>query len=77
MIRYSSDSGADGIYWEISSDRNLSATGCEPSKFSFELAPTHSRVIIKGPNGMYLRAEQNGSISANSEHSQGATQWEF
>src|SRR6185369_11806454 len=51
--------GANGLYWEIQNDLTLSATGCEPSKFALELCQTHSRIVIKAPNGMYVRAEQN------------------
>ncbi|CAF0757219.1 unnamed protein product [Rotaria sp. Silwood1] len=53
--------GSDGLYWEILNDLSISVNGCEPSKFALELCSSHSRVIIKAPNGMYLRAEQNGS----------------
>ncbi|CAF0815102.1 unnamed protein product [Adineta steineri] len=69
--------GSDGMYWEILSDLTISVTGHEPSKFMLELCSTHSRIIIKAPNGMYLRAEQNGSIQATCEYSRQATQWEF
>lgn len=65
------------MYWEMVNDLSISATGCEPSKFALELCATHSRIVIKAPNGMYLRAEQNGSIQANCENSRQATQWEF
>ena len=69
--------GIDGFYWELTNDLNLSVSGCEPSKFSLELCSSHSRVVIKGPNGMYLRAEQSGSIQATCENSRQASQWEF
>jgi hypothetical protein len=69
--------GSDGLYWEILNDLNISVSGCEPSKFELELCPSHSRVVIKAPNGMYLRAEQNGSIEATCQNSRQATQWEF
>ena len=70
-------SGADGSYWELLNDSTISTTGCEPSKFSFELCSTYSRILIKAPNGKYLRAEQNGSVQANVQNVQQATQWEF
>lgn len=76
-VSFFSNSGPDGAYWEVSNDLTITATGCEPSKFALELAPTHSRILIKASNGMYLRAEQSGSILANSTSSQRATQWEF
>ncbi len=69
--------GSDGLYWELSDDSNISVSGCEPSKFALELCSSHSRVVIKGPNGMYLRAEQNGSVQATCQNSRQATQWEF
>ncbi|CAF1463030.1 unnamed protein product [Rotaria magnacalcarata] len=69
--------GVDGMYWEISSDSNISVSGREPSKFAIELCTSHSRIVLKGPNGMYLRAEQNGSIQASCQNSRQATQWEF
>jgi hypothetical protein len=65
------------MYWDISNDLNISVTAHEPSKFAFELCSSHSRIVIKAPNGMYLRAEQNGSIRASCQHSRQATQWEF
>lgn len=65
------------MYWEILSDLNVSVTGQEPSKFSFELCSSHSKIVIKAPNGMYLRAEQNGSIQAICQSNREATQWEF
>jgi len=65
------------MYWEILSDLNVSVSGHEPSKFVLELCSSHSKIIIKAPNGMYLRAEQNGSIKATCEYSRQATQWEF
>ncbi|CAF3821814.1 unnamed protein product, partial [Rotaria magnacalcarata] len=69
--------GSDGVYWEILNDLSICVSGCEPSKFALELCPSHSRVVIKAPNGMYLRAEQNGSIQATCQNSRQATQWEF
>ncbi|CAF1230727.1 unnamed protein product [Adineta ricciae] len=69
--------GSDGLYWEISNDLNISVSACEPSKFSLELCSASSRVVIKAPNGMYLRAEQSGSIQAICQNSRQATQWEF
>jgi len=65
------------MYWEILNDLNLSVSGHEPSKFALELCSSYSKIIIKAPNGMYLRAEQNGSIQATCQHSRQATQWEF
>lgn len=69
--------GSDGMYWDLLSDSNISVTGYEPSKFILELCSAYSRVVIKAPNGMYLRAEQNGSIQATCQYNRQATQWEF
>lgn len=69
--------GPDGLYWEISSDFNVSVTGHEPAKFIFELCSSHARILIKAANGMYLKAEQNGTIQAICPNSRQATQWEF
>ncbi|CAF1359661.1 unnamed protein product [Adineta steineri] len=68
---------SDGLYWEILNDLYVSVSSCEPSKFALELCSSYSRVVIKAPNGMYLRAEQNGSIQATCQNSRQATQWEF
>ena len=65
------------MYWEILSDLNVSVSGHEPSKFALELCSSHSKIVIKASNGMYLRAEQNGSIQASCEHNRLATRWEF
>ncbi|CAF1185518.1 unnamed protein product [Adineta ricciae] len=69
--------GSDGKYWEILKDLTISVTGDDPSKFVIELCSSHSRILLKAPNGMYLRAEQNGSIHATCEYSRQATQWDF
>ncbi|UJR23758.1 hypothetical protein I4U23_026735 [Adineta vaga] len=69
--------GSDGKYWEILNDLTVSVTGNEPSKFVLELCSSHSRILLKAPNGMYLQAEQNGSIHATCENSRQAIQWEF
>jgi len=65
------------MYWEILNGSNVSVSGREPSKFILELCSSHSRIVIKASNGMYLRAEQNGSIQATCQHARQATQWEF
>lgn len=74
---FSLDIGSDGKYWEILNDLTISVTGNEPSKFILELCSTNSRILLKAPNGMYLQAEQNGSIHATCEYNRQATQWEF
>ena len=51
---------------------NVSVSGHEPSKFALELCSSHSRIVIKAPNGMYLRAEQNGNIQATCQTSRQA-----
>ena len=65
------------MYWEVLSDLNVSVSGHESSKFALELCSSHSRIVIKASNGMYLRAEQNGSIKASCQHNRQATRWEF
>lgn len=77
IISFFLNIGSDGLYWEILNDLSISASGCEPSKFALELCSSHSRVVIKAPNAMYLRAEQNGSIQATCQNSRQATQWEL
>lgn len=69
--------GSDGFYWELSPELNLSVSSSEPMKFTLELCSSHSRVLIKGPNGMYLRAEPSGNIHARCENNRQATEWEF
>jgi len=66
----------NGLYWCLSSDLSVSVTGREPSKFSIELCK-QNRILVKAPNGQYLRAEQNGNITATCNNSQQGTQWEF
>jgi hypothetical protein len=46
------------------------------SRFCIELMP-NNRMLIKGPNGLYLKGEQNGSISCSAVDPRQATQWEF
>lgn len=68
--------GSHGSYWEICPDNTLSATSAVPTKFCIELLP-NNRMIIKGPNGCYLKGEQNGCLTMNLQDSKNATQWEF
>ncbi|CAF1024117.1 unnamed protein product [Didymodactylos carnosus] len=67
--------GSHGLYWELSNDLSISVSGREPSKFSIELC-RQNRIIIKAPNGQYLKGEQNGAITTCSTVNQ-ATLWEF
>jgi hypothetical protein len=64
------------LYWEIGNDFTLSATSRKEIKFGIELLP-NNRMIIKGPNGFYLKGEQNGSLTSNVSEISQATQWEF
>ena len=75
---YYSLKGSHGLYWDIGSDNTLSVCSVRPTRFSIELLP-NNRMLIKGPNGGYLRGEQNGSLSccASSTDPKQATQWEF
>lgn len=68
--------GSHGLYWDIGSDNTLSANSKTSTKFSIELLP-NNRMLIKGPNGCYLKGEQSGSITSNIQDSKLATQWEF
>jgi hypothetical protein len=69
----SSRSGGDAA----GSTTQLSANGTKTaSRFSIELLP-NNRMLIKGPNGLYLKGQQNGSISCSAVDSRQATQWEF
>ncbi|CAF1418885.1 unnamed protein product [Didymodactylos carnosus] len=67
--------GSHGLYWELLNDSSISVSGREPSKFSIELCQ-QNRIIIKAPNGQYLKGEQNGSMTTCSTINQ-ATSWEF
>jgi hypothetical protein len=69
-------SGSHGMFWEIGSDNTLSANSVTPSKFSIELMP-NNRMLIKGPNGCYLKGEQSGALTSNLQDTKLATQWEF
>ncbi len=64
------------MFWDIGSDNTLSANSVTASKFSIELMP-NNRMLIKGPNGCYLKGEQNGTLTSNLQDSKQATQWEF
>lgn len=68
--------GSHGLYWDIGSDNTLSANSTQATKFGIELLP-NNRMIIKGPNGCYLKGEQSGSITSNVQDPKQATQWEF
>jgi hypothetical protein len=68
--------GSHGLYWDLGSDFTLSANNILPAKFSFELLP-NNRMLIKGPNGCYLKGEQSGGLTSNIQDPKLATQWEF
>ncbi len=68
--------GSHGLYWDLGSDGTLSANSNMSTKFSFELLP-NNRMLIKGPNGCYLKGEQSGSLTSNIQDPKSATQWEF
>ena len=68
--------GSHGLYWDIGSDNTLSANSTIPTKFSIELLP-NNRMLIKGPNGCYLKGEQSGSLTSNIQEPKAATQLEF
>ena len=68
--------GSHGLYWDIGSDNTLSANSKTATKFSIELLP-NNRMLIKGPNGCYLKGEQSGNLTSNIQDSKLATQWEF
>lgn len=73
---YYSFKGSHGLYWDIGSDGTLSSNSKTPTKFSIELLP-NNRMLIKGPNGCYLKGEQSGSITSTIQEAKHATQWEF
>lgn len=54
----------------------MSANSTTASKFNIELLP-NNKMLIKGPNGCYIKGEQNGGLTANVQDSKSATQWEF
>lgn len=68
--------GSHGQFWEIGSDNTLSANSTLATKFSIELMP-NNRMLIKGPNGCYLKGEQNGNLTSNVQDQKLATEWEF
>jgi fascin 1 len=68
--------GSHGLYWNVTNDETISANNTIPTKFSIELLP-NNRMLIRGPNKLYLRGEQSGLISSNVNNSKMATQWEF
>ena len=68
--------GSHGLYWDISSDNTICANSTVSNKFSIELLP-NNKMLIKGPNGCYLKGEQNGNLTSNVQDPKLATQWEF
>ncbi|XP_060080107.1 protein singed-like [Ylistrum balloti] len=66
----------NGKYWSISEDGHVSADGDEPTHFKIEFHKQTS-IYIKGPNGRYLKGEQNGNFRVIGEESGPDTAWEF
>jgi len=63
-------------YLDIDSEGNLCASSSEPKAFIFQLIG-QSRMVIKAPNGNFLRGEQNGILTAKMNDMSKATQWEY
>jgi len=67
---------ANGKYLSVDSDGGIVASQSAPQSFIFELRG-HSKMVVKAPNGKYLRGEQNGIITASSVDYSKATLWEY
>jgi hypothetical protein len=76
IVTKPNQTGSHGGFWDIGADNNLYANNKNPIKFSIELM-ANNRLLIKAPNGFYLKGEQNGNVSASAENVKQATHWEF
>ncbi|OWF52748.1 protein singed-like [Mizuhopecten yessoensis] len=65
-----------GKYWSISEDSHISPDGDTPTPFTIEFLK-QTIVTIKGPNGRYLKGEQNGNFRVVAEEVGPDTYWEF
>ncbi|XP_060066991.1 fascin-like [Ylistrum balloti] len=57
--------GENGKYWSIGPDNSIQADGTTPTPFTFEFNG-NSELMIRAPNGMYLKGEKSGGFAANS-----------
>ena len=70
-------SGANGKPWLMDeATKSFSADGTEPFVVYLELI-RHTRMLIKCPNGSYLRGESNGLLAANGVGNDKETLWEY
>ena len=60
----------------MDADDGISANQQAGQSFILELSG-HSKMVIKAPNGNYLRGEQNGIITASAADQSKATLWEY
>ena len=69
--------GTNDLYWTVDGEGHINAdsTSRPGTPFYFQLVG-QSRLIIKAPNGKYMKGEQNGIFSAKAEHEK-ATKWEY
>lgn len=67
--------GPDGKFWNVGDD-NMVYSDDNPSKFQFQFCGG-SMLVIKAPNGKFLKGEQNGLFKAVGEEICSMTLWEF
>lgn len=69
--------GANGKPWKMDeSTHSFSADGRDAFTITLELV-RHTRMLIKCPNGKYLRGESNGLLAANGDGLDKETLWEY
>lgn len=69
--------GSNAKYWTVDQEGNtISASSEERQPFQFEFRGL-TRISIKAPNGLYLRGEQNGTLTASSSTVTKDCLWEF
>lgn len=68
-------SGQDGKFWHVGDDSMVYGDAAG-TKFTFQFCG-HSQLVIRAPNGLLLKGEQNGLFKATGTEIDATTRWEF
>ena len=68
--------GSNGKYWDVDNEGMINAVSEQPKAFLIQITG-QSRCAVKAPNGSFIKAEQNGIMSAKVIDVAQATCWEF
>lgn len=68
--------GRNGKYYSVDEEGHINSDSAKPEPFILQLRG-QSKVVIKAPNGCFLKGEQNGIVTAKQADAEKATLWEY